>query len=84
MNIMNYWETWVIIYLISAVVFAQSFKIANRKMKNAGSLTILLEVFTALFSTNSFDVSTKTISLNNNLMIIYLLLPLIILILFGK
>ena len=50
MNIMNYWETWVIIYLISAVVFAQSFKIANRKMKNAGSLTILLEVFTALFS----------------------------------
>lgn len=50
MNIMNYWETWVIIYLISAVVFAQSFKIANRKMNNAGSLTILLEVFTALFS----------------------------------
>ena len=50
MKIMNYWETWVIIYLISAVVFAQSFKIANRKMKNAGSLTILLEVFTALFS----------------------------------
>lgn len=50
MNIMNYWETWVVIYLISAVVFAQSFKKANRKMKNAGSLTILLEVFTALFS----------------------------------
>ena len=50
MKILNYWETWVIIYLISAVVFAQSFKIANRKMKNAGSLTILLEVFTALFS----------------------------------
>lgn len=50
MKIMNYWETWVIIYLFSAVIFAQSFKIANRKMKNAGSLTILLEVFTALFS----------------------------------
>ena len=50
MKFMNYWETWVIIYLFSAVIFAQSFKIANRKMKNAGSLTILLEVFTALFS----------------------------------
>ena len=33
MKIMNYWETWVIIYLFSAVIFAQSFKIANRKMK---------------------------------------------------
>jgi drug/metabolite transporter (DMT)-like permease len=50
MKIFNYWESWVLIYLISAVVFAQSFKVANRKMKNAGSLTILLEVFTALFS----------------------------------
>ena len=50
MKLLNYWETWVFIYLISAVIFAQSFKIANRKMKNAGSLTILLEVFTALFS----------------------------------
>lgn len=50
MKFINYWEIWVIIYLISAVVFAQSFKKANRKMKNAGSLTILLEVFTALFS----------------------------------
>ena len=50
MKLLNYWETWVFIYLISAVIFAQSFKLSNRKMKNAGSLTILLEVFTALFS----------------------------------
>ncbi len=50
MNIFNSWKTWVIIYLISAVVFAQSFKKANRNMKDAGALTILLEVFTALFS----------------------------------
>ena len=50
MKIMNNWLFWVIVYLISAVIFAQTFKKANRKMKNAGSLTILLEIFTALFA----------------------------------
>ena len=50
MEIINNWIFWVIIYLISAVIFAQTFKKANRKMKNAGSLTILLELFTALFA----------------------------------
>jgi drug/metabolite transporter (DMT)-like permease len=47
---MNQWEFWVIIYLTSAVIFAHSFKKANRRMTNAGSLTILLEFFTALFA----------------------------------
>ncbi len=50
MNILNNWITWVIVYLVSAILFAHSFKKANRDMKNAGSLTILLETFTALFS----------------------------------
>ena len=50
MKIMNNWLFWVVIYLVSAVVFAQTFKIANRKMKSAGSLTILLEFFTSLFA----------------------------------
>ncbi len=50
MKLMNNWLFWVIVYLVSAVIFAQTFKKANRKMKNAGSLTILLEIFTALFA----------------------------------
>lgn len=50
MKIFNYWEFWVIIYLLSATVFAHTFKKANRNMKNAGSLTILLEIFTAFFA----------------------------------
>ena len=50
MKVMNNWLFWVIVYLVSAVIFAQTFKKANRKMKNAGSLTILLEIFTALFA----------------------------------
>ncbi len=50
MNIFNSWIIWVIIYIILAVVFAQSFKKANRNMQNAGSLTILLEFFTAIFA----------------------------------
>lgn len=50
MKIFNSWEFWVILYLMSAVIFAHTFKKANRSMKKAGSLTILLEVFTALFA----------------------------------
>lgn len=50
MNIINTWQFWVIIYLFAAVTFAQNFKKANRKMKSAGSLTVLLEVLTGLFS----------------------------------
>ena len=50
MKYLNNWLFWVIVYLVSAVIFAQTFKKANRKMKNAGSLTILLEIFTSLFA----------------------------------
>ena len=41
---------WIIVYLISAVIFANSFKIANRGMKDATLLTILLELCTAFFA----------------------------------
>ena len=46
----NTWQFWVVIYLIAGVLFAQKFKSSNRNMKNAGSLTILLELFTGVFS----------------------------------
>lgn len=50
MNIINNWAFWTIVYLIAAVVFAQTFKKANKNMENPGALTILLEVFTGIFS----------------------------------
>ena len=50
MEIFNSWEFFVVLYLIASVLFSQEFKLANRNMKNAGSLTILLEIFTGLFS----------------------------------
>lgn len=50
MDIFGSWKFFAILYLTSSVIFAQTFKKANRNMKNAGSLTILLEVFTAFFS----------------------------------
>lgn len=50
MEIFNDWKYWVILYLISSVTFSQTFKKANRNMKNAGNLTILLESFTAFFA----------------------------------
>lgn len=50
MNILTNWLFWTILYLVSAVVFAQLFKNVNRNMKNPTALTILLELFTAIFS----------------------------------
>ena len=44
------WQFWTALYLTSAVLFSQCFKKANRKMKNATYLTLLLEGFTAIFS----------------------------------
>lgn len=50
MKILSSWKFWVLLYLISAVIFAQAFKKSNRNMKSAGALTILLEIFTAFFA----------------------------------
>lgn len=50
MNLINYWWFWTLLYLISAVIFAQTFKRANRNMQSPGALTILLEIFTGIFS----------------------------------
>lgn len=63
MNFTNDWKFWAILYLISSVTFAQTFKKANRNMKDAGALTILLEVFTAFFAIffiPFFDLSFAT------------------------
>ena len=46
----NTWYFWVIIYLIASILFAHTFKKANRNMKDATKLTILLEVLTAFFA----------------------------------
>lgn len=48
MILLNSWEFWVFIYLFSAVIFAQTFKKANRHMKDAGALTIILELLTGV------------------------------------
>lgn len=50
MELLNNWIFWVIIYLFSSICFSQTFKIANRNMKNAGRMTVLLELFTAFFA----------------------------------
>ena len=50
MNIFNDWKFWAVFYLISSVTFAQTFKKANRNMKEAGALTVLLELSTAFFT----------------------------------
>ncbi len=47
---MNNYIYWVIIYLVFSLIYAQTFKKANRNMKDANALTVLLEFFTACFA----------------------------------
>lgn len=50
MKYLDMWQVQVGIYLISACLFARTFKASNRNMKDANSLTILLELTTAIFA----------------------------------
>ena len=60
------WQFWVIIYLIFTVIFSQTFKKANRNMKDAGALTVLLELFTAFFACLFIPLFDFKISTNIN------------------
>lgn len=50
MEFLNKWEVQVFIYLLSSTIFVRAFKRANRDMQDASCLTVLLEIFTALFA----------------------------------
>ena len=69
----NTWQFWVVIYLIAGVLFAQKFKSANRNMKNAGSLTILLELFTGVFSLLMIPVFDVKFDINTNVLLTLLI-----------
>ena len=73
MNIINTWQFWVIVYIISAVTFAQNFKKANRNMKSAGALTVLLEIFTGLFSLLMIPVFEIKFNPTSNILLILLI-----------
>ena len=47
---MNNYIYWVVIYLVFSLIYAQTFKKANRNMKDASALTVLLELFTSFFA----------------------------------
>lgn len=65
-TMLNSWKFWVIVYLVFAVIFSQTFKKANRNMKDAGALTILLEIFTAFFAILFIPLFDFSISNNIN------------------
>lgn len=73
MNILNTWQFWVIVYLISAVVFVQSFKAANKNMKDPGALTILLEVSTGIFSLLMIPIFDLKFELNSSIILTLLI-----------
>lgn len=45
---MNTWITFVILYLILATIFDQTYKIATKKMIKSGALTVLLELLASV------------------------------------
>ena len=77
MEIFNSWEFFVILYLIASVLFSQEFKLANRNMKNAGSLTILLEIFTGLFSLLMIPFFETKFQINSSIILTLLVVVLI-------
>ena len=77
MSIFKSWEFFVILYLIASVVFSQEFKLANRNMKNAGSLTILLEIFTGIFSLLMMPFFEMKFQINSSIIMTLLVVVLI-------
>ena len=77
MEIFNSWEFFVVLYLIASVLFSQEFKLANRNMKNAGSLTILLEIFTGLFSLLMIPLFETKFQINSSIILTLLVVVLI-------
>ena len=65
-TMLNSWKFWVIVYLVFAVIFSQTFKKTNRNMQDAGALTILLEIFTAFFAILFIPLFDFSISNNIN------------------
>lgn len=45
---MNNWVTFVILYLILATIFDQTYKIATKKMIKSGALTVILELLASV------------------------------------
>ena len=74
---LNSSEFWIIVYLISAVIFAQYFKTANRNMQNAGKLTILLQFFSAIFALLVIILFPIKISLSLNVYITLIIVTII-------
>ena len=73
--------------LINTIVmwffYLGSYSLFALTMRYSGSNTSLVDIFTLLFSKNSFDISTGAFSINNIYMVIYLLVPLVILLILS-
>lgn len=50
MAILNNWLLYVLLYLVFATIFTQFFKVATKTLKNAGALTILLQMGAGIIS----------------------------------
>lgn len=63
MNLLNNWILYVILYIILSTIFTQFYKIATQNLKNAGALTVILEivgVITALLICPFFNLTFPT------------------------
>lgn len=63
MNILNNWIFCVVLYIVLSTVFTQFYKISTKSLKNAGALTVVLEmigVITALVICPFFEIKFPT------------------------
>ena len=77
MEILNDWKFWAIFYLISSVTFSQNFKKANRNMKDASALAVLLELSTAFFALLFIPIFSFTFPTDINIYIVLLVVVVI-------
>ena len=50
MKIFDYWYVWVIVYMLSYIVFTQFYKISTKSSKGDGDLTILLQLIAVIIT----------------------------------
>lgn len=63
MELLNNWILYVIVYIMLSTVFTQFYKILTKSLKNAGALTVVLEmigVITAVVICPFFEIKFPT------------------------
>ena len=50
MALFSNWIFWIIVYLVSFVIFNQQYKVSTKLMNNSGSFTVVAQMVTSAFT----------------------------------